>query len=77
MMTARFFPRARSVPSRSRAPGDVVAWRLPDGRPHIGLVSDRPAGEPGRYRVIHNIGSGAQAEDRLFDFEIIGHYRYW
>ena len=63
--------------AKDYAPGDIVAWRLPDGRPHIGLVSDRPAGWLGRYRVIHNIGSGAQAEDRLFDFEIIGHYRYW
>jgi uncharacterized protein YijF (DUF1287 family) len=27
--------------------------------------------------VIHNIGAGAHMEDCLFDFEIIGHYRYF
>jgi uncharacterized protein YijF (DUF1287 family) len=26
--------------------------------------------------VIHNIGAGVQEEDRLFDFEITGHFRF-
>ena len=54
--------------------GDIVTWRLPDGRPHIGLISDRV--ENGRPFVIHNIGAGAQVEDVLFSFEVTGHYRY-
>ena len=54
--------------------GDIVTWRLPDGRPHIGLVSDRQ--QNGRPLAIHNIGAGAQVEDVLFSFEITGHYRY-
>jgi uncharacterized protein YijF (DUF1287 family) len=56
-------------------PGHVVAWRLDNGRLHIGLASDRraPNGNP---LIIHNIGSGAREEDILFQFEIIGHYRY-
>ena len=42
--------------------------------PHIMVVSDRknPDGQP---LVIHNIGSGVQEEDRLFEFKITGHYR--
>jgi uncharacterized protein YijF (DUF1287 family) len=55
-------------------PGDLVTWRLPDGRPHIGLVSDRSTG--GRPLVVHNIGAGAQVEDILFTYTIAGHYRY-
>jgi len=58
-------------------PGDVVTWRLPGvGLPHIGIVSD--AREPGtdRYRMVHNIGAGAQLEDVLFEYEVTGHYRW-
>lgn len=57
--------------------GDIVAWRLPDGRPHIGLVANEGSAVATRRLIIHNIGAGAKAEDRLFDFEIIGHYRYF
>jgi uncharacterized protein len=55
-------------------PGDIVTWRLPDGRPHIGLVSDRRSG--GVPLIVHNIGAGAEVENTLFEFKIAGHYRY-
>lgn len=55
--------------------GDIVTWRLPDGRPHIGLVSDRQS-DSHRPLIIHNIGAGAQIEDVLFTYSITGHYRY-
>lgn len=55
-------------------PGDVVTWLLPGGLAHIGVVSDR-MGASGALMVLHNIGRGAQEEDRLFEFEITGHYR--
>jgi uncharacterized protein YijF (DUF1287 family) len=76
---AVFFARhGQSLPVSKDAadykPGDIVAWKLPDGRPHIGLVSDRSA--DGRPLVVHNIGAGAQVEDILFAFTITGHYRY-
>jgi hypothetical protein len=54
--------------------GDIVTWRLPDGRPHIGLISDRQVN--GRPLAIHNIGAGTQVEDILFAFAITGHYRF-
>jgi uncharacterized protein YijF (DUF1287 family) len=57
-------------------PGDVVAWRLPNGLHHIGMVaSDRMPGS-GRPYVVHNIGAGALKEDVLRSFQIIGHYRW-
>ncbi|HEY0591413.1 MAG TPA: DUF1287 domain-containing protein, partial [Thermoanaerobaculia bacterium] len=55
--------------------GDVVAWRLPNGLHHIGIVArTRTAG--GRPLVVHNIGQGARLEDVLDSFEKIGHYRW-
>lgn len=54
-------------------PADIIAWRLPGGAHHIGLVSDRHVDD--RPLVIHNIGNGAQEEDILLVFPRIGHYR--
>lgn len=57
-------------------PGDVVSWRLPNGLPHIGLVSDRRAADgSGRFLVVHNIGAGTREEDVLFAWPPVGHYR--
>lgn len=72
----KFFERqGKSLPiGGAYAPGDVVAWRLPNGLHHIGVVSrHRGAGD---YLVVHNIGAGAQEEDVLRAFTIIGHYRW-
>ena len=55
--------------------GDIVSWRLDNGRPHIGIVSaDKVAGGQ-RPLVVHNIAFGAQAEDVLFEWQITGRYR--
>ena len=54
--------------------GDIVTWRLDNGRPHIGIVSDKFAGGKTPL-VIHNIGLGAQEEDVLNVYEITGHFR--
>lgn len=59
-------------------PGDVVAWDLNGkGLTHTGLVSNVWNEKTGRYSIIHNIGGGTVLEDRIFDWEIIGHYRYF
>jgi uncharacterized protein YijF (DUF1287 family) len=58
-------------------PGDVVAWDLGGGVPHIGLMSSQWNADTGRYSITHNIGWGATTEDRLFEWKIIGHYRYF
>jgi len=55
-------------------PGDLVTCLVPPNLPHIMIVSDR-INAAKRPLVIHNIGSGAQEEDRLFEFKITGHYR--
>ena len=56
-------------------PGDIVAWSLTDGRPHIGIVANEADAISGRRLVVHNIGEGPKAEDVLFDWTITGHFR--
>ncbi len=55
--------------------GDLVTWMLPGNLPHIGIVVER-VGSSGNPMIVHNIGSGPQLEDMLFDYTITGHYRY-
>ncbi len=55
-------------------PGDLVTCMLPQGLPHIMVVSDKK-NKSGRPLIIHNIGAGTKEEDRLFEFKHTGHYR--
>jgi uncharacterized protein YijF (DUF1287 family) len=78
---ATFFARAGtslrpSTNGDDYKPGDVVAWALADGRPHIGMVTERRSADGKRPLVMHNIGMGPQIEDMLFGLTITGHYRY-
>jgi uncharacterized protein len=57
-------------------PGDLVTQTLPNGRPHIGIVSDKRHAESTRLLVIHNIGGGTEASDILALFKPVGRYRY-
>ncbi len=57
-------------------PGDIVAWRLDSGLTHIGVVVNVLSLDKKRYKIVHNIGTGQVLEDCLFDFAIIGHYRF-
>ena len=57
-------------------PGDIVSWKLSDGRPHIGVVASKIAPAATRPMIVHNIGLGAVCEDVLFEWDISGHYRY-
>ena len=57
-------------------PGDLVAYDLGGGVPHIGIVVDRK-GRSGAFMIVHNIGEGPKMEDVLFNWKITGHYRYF
>jgi len=57
-------------------PGDIVCWNLGGAVTHIGIVVNRKSADGVRYLIVHNIGSGQVMEDCLFNFTIIGHYRY-
>jgi uncharacterized protein YijF (DUF1287 family) len=76
-----FFERYGSVLSITQnptdyKPGDIVCWNLSGGRTHIGIVSSNKTENGQTPLIVHNIGSGQVLEDMLFDFKIIGHYRY-
>jgi hypothetical protein len=80
----RFFKRQGAVlPVSGSAgdyhPGDVVAWRLAPGLTHIGVVVWKPDSNAVAPLVVHNIGRngrGPDLEDCLFNWPVIGHYRY-
>ena len=62
-------------------PGDIVTWNLQNknvvsGITHIGIVTNQKSSDSERYLIAHNIGAGNQLQDMLFDYTIIGHYRY-
>lgn len=57
-------------------PGDIVAWKLNNGLLHIGMVYNG-TNEDGIPLIVHNIGNGTTIADVLFQWEIIGHYRWF
>jgi len=56
-------------------PGDIVCWNLGGGLTHIGIVIDKKSSD-GTPLIVHNIGGGQVIENCLFNFTIIGHYKY-
>ena len=77
----KFFERHGSVKVKSTnssdyLPGDIVCWNLSGGITHIGIVINKRTNDGKRNLIVHNIGAGQVIEDCLFDFKIIGHYRY-
>jgi hypothetical protein len=57
-------------------PGDIVCWNLGGKVTHIGIVVNRKSSDGKRYLIVHNIGGGQVLADCLFEYKIIGHYRY-
>jgi len=71
--------KARENPSaqaKDFKAGDIVCWNLGSGILHIGIVLQEKSQTSLRPLVMHNMGAGQVKKDMLFDFEIIGHYRY-
>lgn len=58
------------------APGDIVAWNLTGSVTHIGIVVNKKSPDGKRYMIVHNVGFGQVMDDVLFEYKIIGHYRY-
>lgn len=57
-------------------PGDIVCWNLGGAITHIGIVASKKSTDGKRHLIVHNIGAGQVLEDCLFNYKIIGHYRY-
>ena len=76
-----FFTRHGVVKVNSRKapdyqPGDLVCWNLGGGMTPVGLVVNRRSADGRRFLIVHTIGGGQVVADCLFEFEIIGLYRY-
>jgi uncharacterized protein len=81
----RFFSRkGKELSSSSRNPadyhpGDIVVWALVgnhSAEAHIGIVVPSPDGNPAQPWVVHHLDSNVKWENALFDYQILGHYRY-
>ncbi|AOW16042.1 DUF1287 domain-containing protein [Polaribacter vadi] len=57
-------------------PGDIICWNLGGAITHTGIVVNKKSQDNKRFLIVHNIGAGQVLQDCLFDFKIIGHYRY-
>ncbi|WP_394975217.1 DUF1287 domain-containing protein [uncultured Croceitalea sp.] len=62
--------------SEDYKPGDIVCWNLGGAITHIGIVSNKKSSDGKRHLIVHNIGAGQVLQDCLFDYKVIGHYRY-
>lgn len=63
------------VKDKNYKAGDIVTWDLGKGLVHIGIISNQKSLVNSTPLVIHNIGSGTQENNILFDYKITGHYR--
>ncbi|WP_431157960.1 DUF1287 domain-containing protein [Winogradskyella poriferorum] len=65
-----------SMDPKDYKPGDIVCWNLGGAVTHIGIVVDKKSSDGKRNLIVHNIGAGQVLQDCLFEYKIIGHYRY-
>lgn len=57
--------------------GEIVTWMINDKLPHIGIVTNKKSKDGKRNLIVHNVGNGQVLQDCLFEYKIVGHYRYW
>jgi uncharacterized protein YijF (DUF1287 family) len=57
-------------------PGDILTWDLGAGWAHIGVVTAGPVPGSDRHLIAHHIGGPPRVDDVLFEWPIMGHYRY-
>jgi len=74
--TRKGIVKAITAETKDYLPGDIVCWNLGGAITHIGIVVKKKSSDGLRHLMVHNIGGGQVVEDCLFDFKIIGHYRY-
>lgn len=56
--------------------GEIVTWMINNKLPHIGIVTNQKSRDGKRNLIVHNVGGGQVLDDCLFDYKIVGHYRY-
>jgi uncharacterized protein YijF (DUF1287 family) len=56
--------------------GEMVTWMINNKLPHIGIITSKKSKDGQRNLIVHNVGGGQVLEDCLFEYKIVGHYRY-
>ena len=56
--------------------GELVTWMIANKYPHIGIITNKKSPDGKRLMIVHNVGGGQVLEDCLFDWEIVGHFKY-
>ena len=56
--------------------GEIVTWMIGKKFPHIGIITNIKSSDGKRPMIVHNVGHGQLLEDCLFDYEIVGHFKY-
>lgn len=56
--------------------GELVTWMINGKYPHIGIVTNKKSADGKRMMIVHNVGSGQVLEDCLFNWPIVGHFKY-
>ena len=68
--------KANTINAKDFQTGDIICWNLEGNLTHIGIVINKKSADGQRHLIVHNIGAGQVIEDCLFNYTIIGHYRY-
>lgn len=56
--------------------GEIVTWMINNKLPHIGIVTNKKSKDGKRNLIVHNVGGGQVLEDCLFEYKIVGHFKY-
>lgn len=56
--------------------GEIVTWMIGKKLPHIGIITKLKSADGKRPLIVHNVGNGQVLEDCLFDYQIVGHFKY-
>lgn len=56
--------------------GEMVTWMIGGKMPHIGIVTHLKSLDGKRPLIVHNVGGGQVLEDCLFNYEIVGHFKF-
>lgn len=56
--------------------GEMVTWMIGDKLPHIGIITHKKSADGKRPLIVHNVGGGQVLEDCLFNYTIVGHFKY-
>ena len=56
--------------------GEIVTWMINGKLPHIGIITNKKSTDGQRNLIVHNVGYGQVLEDCLFDYKIVGHFKY-